>query len=59
MGEELFAASAYLAREPLMLGGLKGQDLIKVIIILFILLGTLMTTTGLYSDWIKGLFVIC
>lgn len=59
MGEELFAASAYLAREPLMLGGLKGQDLIKVIIILFILLGTLMATTGLYSDWIKGLFEIC
>ena len=29
MGEELYAASAYLSHEPLMLGGLKGQDLMK------------------------------
>jgi hypothetical protein len=33
MGEELYAASAYLAREPLLLGALKGQDYSKAIII--------------------------
>ena len=33
MGEELYAASAYLSHEPLLLGGLKGQDLMKVLII--------------------------
>lgn len=33
MGEELYAASAYLAREPLLLGALKGQDYGKAIII--------------------------
>jgi hypothetical protein len=33
MGEELYAASAYLSREPLLLGALKGQDYGKVIIL--------------------------
>ncbi len=33
MGEELYAASAYLAREPLLLGALKGQDYSKAFII--------------------------
>jgi hypothetical protein len=33
MGEELYAASAYLSREPLLLGALKGQDYGKAIII--------------------------
>ena len=37
MGEELFAASAYLSHEPLMLGGLKGQDFMKVLILAAIL----------------------
>ncbi|MDW7987330.1 MAG: fibronectin type III domain-containing protein [candidate division WOR-3 bacterium] len=32
MGEELYAASAYLSREPLLLGGLIGQDAGKVLI---------------------------
>jgi len=32
LGEELYAASAYLSREPLMLGALKGQDWGKAII---------------------------
>ncbi len=32
MGEELYAASAYLAREPLLLGALKGQDYGKLLI---------------------------
>ena len=31
MGEELYAASAYLSREPILLGGLKGQDTVKFI----------------------------
>ena len=50
MGEELFAASSYLSREPVMLGGLKGQDLVKVVIIVFILLGGLFATTGMNFD---------
>jgi hypothetical protein len=36
MGEELYAASAYLSREPLMLGALKGQDMGKLFFMLLI-----------------------
>ena len=44
MGEELYAASAYLSREPRLLGSLKGQDVGKLVLILGIVLGTLMAT---------------
>ena len=42
MGEELYAASAYLSHEPLLLGGLKGQDLMKVLIALAIIIGVVL-----------------
>jgi len=44
MGEELFAASAYLSHEPVMMGGLKGQDLMKVLIVILILAGVILVT---------------
>lgn len=40
MGEELYAATAYLSREPLILGSLKGQDAGKVVMATLLLLGT-------------------
>ena len=54
MGEELYAASAYLSRDPKLLGSLKGQDLGKGIFILVLLLGTLMSTAG--SSWFTQIF---
>jgi Domain of unknown function (DUF6754) len=42
MGEELYAASAYLSREPLLLGALKAQDFGKLIV-----LGLLLAITAL------------
>lgn len=42
MGEELYAASAYLSHEPILLGGLKGQDLMKVLIIAAIIIGVVL-----------------
>ena len=42
IGEELYAASAYLSREPLLLGAVKAQDYSKAIIVGLILLGTLL-----------------
>ncbi len=36
MGEELYAASAYLSREPMLTATLKGQDAMKVIILVVI-----------------------
>jgi hypothetical protein len=41
IGEELYAASAYLGREPVLLGTLKAQDYGKAIVILCIVLGSL------------------
>jgi hypothetical protein len=46
MGEELYAASAYLSHQPVMLGGLKGQDFIKMLITLAILIGVILVSFG-------------
>jgi hypothetical protein len=42
IGEELYAASAYMARQPLMLGTLKAQDYAKFIILTFLIIGTVL-----------------
>lgn len=44
MGEELYAASAYLSREPKLLGSLKGQDIGKAVLLIAMILGTLLAT---------------
>uniref|UniRef100_A0A7C4TC41 DUF6754 domain-containing protein n=1 Tax=candidate division WOR-3 bacterium TaxID=2052148 RepID=A0A7C4TC41_UNCW3 len=41
LGEELYAASAYLSQEPVQLGSLKGQDLGKLLFISVIVIGVL------------------
>ncbi len=41
IGEELYAASAYLSREPKLLGSLKGQDVGKMVLIIGLILGNL------------------
>jgi hypothetical protein len=41
IGEELYAASAYLSREPKLLGSLKGQDAGKAILLAVLVLGNL------------------
>ena len=46
MGEELYAASAYLSREPRLLGSLKGQDIGKAFLIVALVLGTILATAG-------------
>jgi hypothetical protein len=46
IGEELFAASSYLSREPVMLGSLKGQDLTKMAIVYVIVAGFVVGTVG-------------
>jgi hypothetical protein len=45
IGEELYAASAYLSREPKLLSTLKGSDYMKVVIIFLLLLGGAIETT--------------
>jgi hypothetical protein len=41
LGEELYAASAYLSREPLLLGGLIGQDWGKAVIVIILVVLTI------------------
>lgn len=55
MGEELYAASAYLSHEPIMTGGLKGQDFIKMLIVVAIIAGVFLIWFGV-GDWYVGLF---
>ncbi len=54
MGEELYAASAYLSHEPVMLGGLKGQDFVKMLIVICLIIGILLVSFGygdVYVEW--------
>jgi len=44
IGEELFAASAYLSREPRLLGSLKGQDVGKAVIVTVMMVGVIWQT---------------
>ncbi len=47
IGEELYAASAYLSREPLLLGSLRAQDIAKGIIISALVIGAALATVGI------------
>jgi hypothetical protein len=49
IGEELFAASAYLSGEPKLVGSLKGADLMKLAIIALILTGCILETFGIHG----------
>jgi len=49
IGEELFAASAYLSKEPKLLGSLKGQDIGKALILVAIIIGLILETFGIWS----------
>jgi hypothetical protein len=49
IGEELFAASAYLSKEPKLLGSLKGQDIGKAVVLGALVLGVLLETLGIWE----------
>lgn len=53
IGEELYAASAYLSREPMLLGSLKGQDWGKLLIFAALVLGISLEFFGI--NWITTL----
>lgn len=50
IGEELYAASAYLSREPVQLGTLRGQDIGKAMILSVIGIGVLLATLGVVTQ---------
>lgn len=50
IGDEFYAASAYLSREPVLVGSLVGQDWSKVFVMFLILLGTLANSVQLQGE---------
>ncbi len=58
IGEELYAASAYLSRDPRLLGNLKGQDITKIIITILILLGAVLMSLHVFypeQHWLQAI----
>ncbi|RKU20356.1 hypothetical protein C6503_06075 [Candidatus Poribacteria bacterium] len=53
IGEELYAATAYLSKDPMFLGSLKGQDWGKVLILGMIVFGVVLESFGI--SWITAL----
>lgn len=53
IGEELYAATAYLSKDPMFLGSLKGQDWGKIVIFAAIVLGVILELSGI--NWITML----
>ena len=56
IGEEMFAASAYLSREPKLLGTVRGQDIGKLILMAMLILGLISEMLGLH--WATEFFNI-
>jgi hypothetical protein len=50
IGEEFFAASAYLSGSPEELGSLKGQDVGKAIVAVLVVIGVLLATVAVLTD---------
>ena len=53
IGEELFAATAYLSKDPMFLGSIRGQDWGKLLIFAALILGVLLELSGI--NWITTL----
>jgi hypothetical protein len=56
IGEELFAVSAYLSRDPRLVSSLKASDYVKVYCVICLVVGTLMASFG--EDWMIRFFSI-
>jgi len=46
IGEEMFAASSYLSRDPIMMGSIKGEDASKLTIVILIIVGAILGILG-------------
>jgi len=56
MGEELFAAGAYVSHEPAMLGSIKGQDFTKAALIVYLVVGIALEILGVH--WLREFMTI-
>jgi len=55
IGEEIYAASAYLSKEPVMYGTVVGQDWMKIIIALLIVTGAVLATVSPDSTFLSDI----
>lgn len=63
IGEELFAASAYLSRDALLLGSVKGQDLAKLLVMAALAMGLVLLCIDQvfgchWGTWFASLFTV-
>lgn len=58
IGEEMMAASVYLQKEPMMLGSIAAEDLLKVFIMFLIITGFILSVLGygLRIEFVKNIF---
>lgn len=56
IGEELFAVSAYLSRDPRLISSLKASDWVKVFVVASLIIGTILATLGI--DAVIDLYTI-
>ena len=58
IGDEFYAASAYLSREPTLLGSLVGQDYAKAVLMIVILLGLVIASIPWLSQHYPSLLTL-
>jgi hypothetical protein len=56
IGEEFFAASAYLGKDPKLLGSIKGQDIVKAILMACLGIGVILESLNItfFKNWFVG-----
>jgi len=52
IGEELYAAGAYLSKEPMLLSALKVQDFGKLVVMVSVFFGMILITLGVKLGWL-------
>ena len=53
IGEELFAASGYLSKDPAILASVRAQDILKIVLVALLCLAAVWATVDPASDWWK------
>ena len=54
IAEEMYAASAYLSKEPILVGTIVGEDWVKILIFAFIIVGTVLSQVQ-SKNWLAGM----
>jgi len=57
IGEEIYAASAYLSKDPILLGNLVAQDWAKMVMATLVLVGAIIATTSPKANWLATLLL--